>query len=123
DLNGNKNTNGTGEVTKKNNKKTKSLKGVTTMVTTVSGSSNDKLSAGNENIGAQPASSLKANTVQAATINSGSNGAVQTNNSTAKNLPQTGVNEKSSVFVSIMGALVSSLGLLGLAGKRKKHED
>ena len=60
---------------------------------------------------------------QAATINSGSNGAVQTNNSTAKNLPQTGVNEKSSVFVSIMGALVSSLGLLGLAGKRKKHED
>ena len=135
DLNGNKNTNETGEATKKNtkknNKKTKSLKnvlnsngkGVTNMVTTVSGSSNGKLSTGNENTSAQPASSLKANTVQAATINSGSNGAVQTNNSTAKNLPQTGVNEKSSVFVSIMGALVSSLGLLGLAGKRKKHED
>ena len=135
DLNGNKNTNGTGETTKKNNKKnnkkTKSLKnvlnsngkGVTNMITTVSGSSNGKLSASNENTSAQPVSSLKANTVQVATTNSSSNGAVQTNNSTAKNLPQTGVNEKSSVFVSIMGALVSSLGLLGLAGKRKKHED
>ena len=135
DLNGNKNTNGTGRTTKKNNKKnnkkTKSLKnvlnsngkGVTNMVTTILRSSNGKPSAGSENTGAQPVSGLKANTVQAATINSDSNSAVQSNNSVAKNLPQTGVNEKSSVFVSIMGALVSSLGLFGLAGKRKKHED
>ena len=93
------------------------------MVTTVSRSANSKTGADSENTGAQPASNLKANTVQTATINSGSNGAVQNNNSTSKKLPQTGANEKSSVFASIVGALALGLGLLGFAGKRKKHED
>ena len=87
-------------------------KGISNMVTTVSTieTANDKATSEGNIANTDNGAGAGVHTVQAATVNNGS-----------KDLPQTG--EKQGVMASIFGVLAAGLGILGLAGAKRKKKN
>lgn len=87
-------------------------KGISNMVTTVSTieTANDNATSEGNIANTDNGAGAGVHTVQAATVNNGS-----------KDLPQTG--EKQGVMASIFGVLAAGLGILGLAGVKRKKKN